>query len=128
MSEQILTIKAGPYTDDLKNFIMQGLTDEQIDNVDLRMERSQSTGLAREPTIIAVLIAIKGGEAIGTAIVGAVSFLIAKWMDQRYDREKTNQIIELFEDDPEKARLLMKHLDKYEAIAIKQERYVIKPE
>jgi hypothetical protein len=128
MTEQTLTIKAGPYTDDLKNFIMRGLSNEQIDKVDLHLERSKSTGLAREPTIIAVVIAIKGGEAIGTAIVGTVGFLIAKWMDQRYDREKTNQIIELFEDDPEQAKLLMKHLDKYESIAIKQERYLIKPE
>ena len=105
---------------------MQGLSDEQVDLLDIHYERSPSTGLAREPVILAVFITIKGGEAIGAAIVGAVAVLIAKWMDQRYDRERTNQIIELYEQDPEKAQLLMKHLDKYEKVAIKQERYLTK--
>lgn len=126
MADETLAIKAGSDTDDLKNFIMQGLPDEQVRSLDLHYERSPSSGLAREPVILAVVITIKGGEVIGATVVGAVAALIAKWMDQRYDRERTSQIIEVYEEDPEKAKLLMKHLDKYENVAIKQERYLTK--
>ena len=128
MVDHVIAIDAGSGTDDLKNFIMQGLTDEQLDALDIRYDRGPSTGLANEPVIIAVIITIKGGEAIGAAIVATMGFLIAKYMDQRYDREMTNQMVRVNDEDPEKAKVFMKHLDKYEKVAISQERYMPKAE
>jgi hypothetical protein len=120
-----IRVEAGEYTEELKNYIFQNLTDEDALRIELEQERSIAPGLAREPITIAFVL-ILGGKAVaetavGTALVLTIGSLIERWMDQREDRRKLDQAINIYDSDPELGKLLLKHLDRFSAIAIKNE-------
>ena len=126
MDRKIIRIDAGEYTEELAKFIAKGLSDEQLDLIDLERERKEVPGVAQEPITIAIIIGAKlAGEAAagaaGVTAIVAVGKLLEKWMDQAYHTRRLEQAIRIWEDDPELAKLVVKDLGKFSKVSIEHE-------
>jgi hypothetical protein len=126
MDRKIIRLDAGEYTEELAKFIAKGLSDEELDVVDLERDRKEVPGVAQEPFTIALIISAKlagdavAGAAAVTAIV-AVGKLLEKWMDQAYHTRHLQQAIRIWERDPVLAKLLVKDLGKFSQVSIEHE-------
>jgi hypothetical protein len=120
-----IRIDAGPYTEDLKNFIFQNLSDDEARNIDVDQERSKVAGLASEPITIAITLVIGAklvGETVaGTAFILTLGKLIERYMDQHADEKRLQQLIRIYPSNPELGTLLLQHLDRFDKVSIENE-------
>jgi len=129
MSQQLMRIEAGQYTEELANYIFRNLSDKEADELDLERERSAVTGLAREPITIAVTLVLAGkffGEAVGAAAAAVsatytIGHLIEKWMDEKYNSIRTDQAIKIYAHNPELAKLLLQSVGRFSKVAVENE-------
>lgn len=120
-----IRIEAGADTEELKNFIFQQLSDEEAAQIDLRQERSAAPGLAREPVTIAITLVIGAKmvaeSALAATLVVTIGSLIERWMDQRAEAKARQQAIDIYPSQPELSELLLRHLDRFSSVSIRNE-------
>lgn len=126
MEHRIVRIDAGEHTEELAKFIAQGLSDDELDLIDLERERNEVPGVAQEPITIALIIGAKfaadaGAAAVATAAVVAAGKLIEKWMDQAYHTRQLKQAIKIWETDRELGKLLLKDIGKFSQVSVEHE-------
>jgi len=126
MYREIIRIDAGEYTEELAKFVAKGLSDEELDLVELNRDRKEVPGVAQEPITIALIIGVKvAGEAAagaaGVAAIVTVGKLIEKWMDQAYHTRQLKQAIVLWEKDRELSKLVVKDLGKFSRVSVEHE-------
>jgi hypothetical protein len=76
----VFQIDAGSETGSLTDFVMKELTDEEIDEIEVKRKLSTPTGLANEPITIGVIIvaSLKAVAAISTAISAYINYRAKK--------------------------------------------------
>jgi hypothetical protein len=126
--QELLRIEAGPYTEELKNFIYRELPRDTAHHIDWRPERSHAPGLAREPVTTAITFVINlnlpeiGSSAtIAGAAIVAIAGVIKHWMNLNAARLREHETITVALKHPELQNPLFEELGKFEKVLIENE-------
>ena len=85
MEHRIVRIDAGEHTEELAKFIAQGLSDDELDLIDLERERNEVPGVAQEPITIALIIGAKFAADAGAAAVATAAVVAAGKTNREVD-------------------------------------------
>jgi hypothetical protein len=96
---ETLTISAGEYTEDMLQFVLAEMTDEQIDDLEIDRGLARGHGLQSEPVTISVVI--------GGAAVVAVARLIGQWLESRRQVKAMEMVATGYGVDSEVGRAML---------------------
>ena len=86
-----LEFEAGADTEDLLQFIMKELKDEEVDAIEVKREVAKADNLATEPLTIAVTL------LTSAPLIIAVGRIIERWMENRNQVKHLHLVAEGFE-------------------------------
>jgi hypothetical protein len=125
---ELIRIEAGPYTEELKNFIFRDLPRDAASRIDWRPERSYAPGLAREPVTTAItfftnvnLFEANATATIAVAAIISITGIIKHWMNLNAARMRESDTINLALKHPELQKYLFDELGNFEKVLIENE-------
>lgn len=106
-----LRISAGEDTEAMLQFVLEDLSDEQLDELDIHRTPAPDYGMNNEPITISVVI--------GAATVAAVTRLIGQWIETRRQIKQLEIVAQVPEDHPETRNALVKLAGDNAAVALR---------
>jgi hypothetical protein len=108
-----LTLSAGPETEALVNFIFKELSDQLVDQIDLKRVTPATGGVAREFITTGALL------TLAPALALPVFRLIERWMETNRQREAVNVIYQASKQDKELMKTLAELEKRHSDLMIK---------
>jgi hypothetical protein len=87
----VLEINAGPYTDELLEYVLKEIDDETLDGIDVQRKPAPSEGLANEFVTAAAVLTLST-----TALIACVR-LIERWMEKEREKEQLKIVLNAFD-------------------------------
>ncbi len=96
----ILEISANEHTEEVIQYILDGLSDNEVDALQIDRQVQKPDGLASEPVTTAVLI------TLGTVAASAVLRLLERWLENQRQLEQLRLVADGFTQSDEAGKQL----------------------
>src|SRR4051794_6591778 len=113
--DEVLLLSAGEHTEELARFITEGLSDDELDQVDVWRDIERRDDLAAEPLTVALLIGVGGTVAV------TVGRIIERWLENRRQRQQVELAITAYGVSNEAGKEVVGLLRAHARVSLKYE-------
>ena len=112
MPKATLDLEAGALTEELFQFLLDGLPPQELDELEVERRFAETRGLASEPTTLGVSLVLT------SSMVVAICRLVARWLEQQRQDSQMKLVLRAYGHSEEAGKALTRLAEEHAKLAI----------